>query len=194
MKNTFKLSGIIILMAFIMFIFSACGGGAKGSSSGAGGSGSSAGGSSSSAGGSGGGLSELEKYKSGITKGLPSESMVTSVHLDFTNFISRFTDPSTGYYGYNYANSSGGILLSLHYMDLNEAKADNLKTIIKTHIGKDLKQMAIIKDFHYYEAAYDSDGGKNYNCLFSHYFKGYEASSKLTFPADAGYATLGFSY
>ena len=182
MKNTFKLLGIVILMAFVMFNFSACGGGAKGSGGGNGARGS-----------SGGDLSEWEKYKSGIIKDFPSENMVTSVHLDFTNFITRFTDPSTGYYGYNYLSNNGKILLSLHYMDLDEAKADNLRKIIQTHMGKDLRHRAFLTDFHYYEATYASDDGKDYFCLFSHYFKGYEASSKLTFPEDAGYATLGFS-
>ena len=195
MKSAFKLLGIVILMAFIMFNLSACGGGsgAKGSGGAKGSAGSdSAKGSSDSAKGSGD-LSEWEKYKSGINKGLPSESMVTSVRLNFTNFLTRLTDPSTGYYGYNYLNNNGKVLLSLHYMDLDEAKADNLRKIIQTHMGKDLKYRAFLTDFHYYEATYDSDDGKDYYCLFSHYFKGYEASSKLTFPEDAGYATLGFS-
>jgi len=195
MKNTFKLLGIIILMAFIMFTVLACGGSARGSGGSAGASSGSAGASGSSAGASSGSgdLSEWEKYKSGINKGLPSESMVTSVRLNFTNFLTRLTDPSTGYYGYNYLNNNGKVLLSLHYMDLDEAKADNLRKNIQTQMGKDLRHRAFLTDFHYYEATYASDDGKDYFCLFSHYFKGYEASSKLTFPEDAGYATLGFS-
>jgi len=143
--------------------------------------------------GAGDGLSEWEKYKNGINTGLPSQARVESFHLNYTNFSSRFTDPSTGYYGYSYTSSTFlGTLLTLHYMDFNETKANNLRNTIHTHTGVALTQSAIVTAFNLYESTYDSDGGKDYHCEFSHYFKGYKASNKLTFPASAGYATLGF--
>ena len=143
----------------------------------------------------GGGLSEWEKYKNNIQKGLPTEEMVTSVHLEFTNFLDTFTDPSTGYYGYGYFKSGSKIIFSLHYMDYDAAKADALRITTGQWID--------VVPFNYQSwntlckyagTIYEPGVDYGYGCTFSYYDKDFESSSKLTFPGDAGYLNVGFMY